>query len=69
MNNDLSATNTYTQYPNIIPENPIIAVTEIVTLGIIGCVLIITSAKYNRDIELKYKDFSLNIHSAVPVPA
>ncbi|MCM1179376.1 MAG: hypothetical protein NC347_03910 [Clostridium sp.] len=50
-------------------KNPLIAVTAILTVGVCYCTTVIVNAKYNRDVELKYKDFSLNIQPSVSVVA
>lgn len=63
MNNNL--TTSATQYCDF--KNPLVMATTILTLGICYCVTVTVNAKYNRDIELKYEDFSLNIHSSAPV--
>lgn len=47
-------------------SNPVIAVTAILTVGVCYCVTITINAKYNRDTELAYKDFSMKSHSSVP---
>lgn len=44
--------------------NPIVAATGIIVFGIIAGSYIWTSTKYNRDTELKCKDFNLHIHSS-----
>lgn len=51
------------QYPDFDFKNPLIAVSAILTLGICYCVTVTINAKYNRDIELSYKDFSLKSSS------
>ncbi len=47
--------------------NPLVAAIAILTVGVCYCVTITVNAKYNRDTELTYKDFSLKSHSAAPV--
>ena len=42
-------------------SNPVIAVTRLCY-----CVTITINAKYNRDTELAYKEFSMKSHSSVP---
>ena len=51
------------QYPDFDFKNPLIAGSAILTLGICYCVTVTINAKYNRDIELSYKDFSLKSSS------
>ena len=43
--------------------NPIVAATGIIVIGIVAGSYIWTSTKYNRDTELKCKDFNLRIYS------
>lgn len=57
------APKTIPQYPDFDFKNPMIAVSAILTLGICYCVTVTINAKYNRDIELNYKDFSLKSSS------
>lgn len=44
--------------------NPLVAAIAILTVGVCYCVTITVNAKYNRDTELTYKDFSLKSHSS-----
>lgn len=55
MNNTLPVNYNYS--PTYI--TPTVAAIGIITLGICFCTCIVTNAKYNRDLNLTYKDFSL----------
>jgi len=55
MNNNLPTQ--YNYPPTCI--TPTVAAICIITLGICFCTCIVTNAKYDRDTELTYKDFSL----------
>lgn len=73
MNDEITTAATTQQYPitdlinAINAMNPIVAATGIIVFGIIAGSYIWTSAKYNRDTELKYKDLHLHIGSLNPV--
>lgn len=43
--------------------NSAVAVTAILVIGVCYCTTITVNAKYNRDTELTYKEFSLKIHA------
>lgn len=72
MNNTLS--NNANNLPDYLPlsKNSLVAATAILVLGICYCTTITINAKYNRDTEMTYKDFSLKIHASssniAPVP-
>lgn len=68
MNKNQLATD-HVQTSNFDLKNPLIAVTAILTVGVCYCTTVIINAKYNRDVELKYKDFSLNIQPSVSAVA
>ena len=64
MNNDMiTASAKHTSFDF---SNPVIAVTMILTVGICYCVTVTVNAKYNRNMALVYKDFSLK-SSSIPV--
>lgn len=58
MNNDVTQQIQYYS-PNI--SNPVVAAT------VLGIVLITVNAKYNRNVELAYKDLSLKAYSPAPI--
>ena len=60
---------TTVQNSNFDLKNPLIAVSVILTVGVCYCTTVIINAKYNRDVELKYKDFYLNIQPAASIVA
>lgn len=43
--------------------NPAVAATAILVAGICYCTTITVNAKYNRDTEITYKDFSIKVHA------
>lgn len=63
------STTTQLQNCSIDCKNPSIAIAVILTVGVCHCVTIVTITKYNRDIDLTYKDFSLKIHPSVSTTA
>lgn len=65
MNNDIITTSP--EHTNFDLSNPTIAVAMILTVGICYCVTVTVNAKYNRNTELTYKDFSLKSSSAPAV--
>lgn len=67
MNNEIAAN--VPQHSDFDFRNPVIAVTAILTIGIRYCVTVTVNAKYNRDTELTYKDFSLKSSSASAIAA
>lgn len=67
MNNEI--TTNVSQHTDFDFKNPLIAVSAILTLGVCYCVTVTVNAKYHRDTELTYKDFSLKSFSAPVVAA
>lgn len=54
----------YNNSPSCI--SPTVAIVGIITIGVCFCTCIVTNAKYNRDTELTYKDFSLKSQKCQP---
>lgn len=65
MNNELTTVNT--QSHSFALTNPWVAAIAILTVGACYYATVTINAKYNRDTEPTYKDFSLKSHSSVPV--
>lgn len=64
MNTSLSNNaNNLPDYPPLF-KNSLVAATAILVLGICYCTTITINAKYNRDTEMTYKDFSLKIYAS-----
>lgn len=66
---DNISTTPTTQSYNFDLTNPLVAAIAILTVGVCYCVTVTVNAKYNRDTELVYKDFSLKSFSAAPITA